>query len=184
MESIDMIKHKSFMDNLLTQFYFLTKYSRMGIIFIVTLLISIGLVFADISQNMYSTCVLVLCILTIFFVYKIYLMPITTTLQQLMSSTFTMFMTIMILMMYTIFCVSNFSDELYNMPQGWNTYVKVFMSILIAQSLIAVYTLFFTTKNNHWLFCFLGAVLNILLFVFLLVVYTIAKNFRTDGFRV
>jgi len=184
METIELIKNKNTMDKLLTQFNFLTQYDRLGLIGICVVILSIGLVFADIPQNIFSTCVLVLCILTLFFVYKIYLMPSTVSLSQLMTTTFTMFMTIMILILYTIFCISNFSEELEGMPDGWNMYVKVFMSILMVQSLVAIYTLYFTTPTNNWMFCLLGATLNILLFVFLLVIYTMATKFRTDGFRV
>jgi len=172
------------MDKLLIQFNFLTTYDRLGLIGMCVIILSIGLVFADIPQNIFSTCVLVLCILTLFFVYKIYLMPSTTTLSQLMTTTFTMLMTILILILYTIYCISNFSEELESMPDGWKMYVKVFMSLLMVQSLVAMYTLYFTTPTNNWMFCFLGAILNILLFVFLLVVYTIATKFRTDGFHV
>lgn len=184
METIDLIKNKNTIDNLVTQFNFLTQYDRLGLIGICVVILSIGLVFADIPQNIFSTCVLVICILTLFFVYKIYLMPSTVSLSQLMSTTFTMLMTILILILYTIFCISNFSEELEGMPDGWKMYVKVFMSILMVQSLVAIYTLYFTTPTNHWMFCFLGAILNVLLFVFVLVIYTISTTFRTDGFHV
>jgi hypothetical protein len=169
-------------DNL-TKFNFLSKYERFGIVSLIVLIASITLVFADISANMYTACIITIAVLTLFFSYRIYLMPAKTTIQQLISRTFTMLMTILILISYTVFCVSDV-DNMDDMPSEWYIYAKVFMSIVLVQSIIGVYTLFLTTESNHWIFCSIGAIFNILLFIFLLFVYTIYTNFRTDGFLV
>ena len=178
----EFMKNRSSLDKRFTQFKFLSKYERFGLLGILLLMVSVGLLFANISENIYTTCVVAICILTMFFVFRIYLMPVDTDISKIISKTFTMFTTILILILYTIFCISNYSEDLDDMPSGWSTYVKVFMSLLLVQSMVAIYTLYFT--NANWIACVIGAVLNIILFVFLIISYTVAKNFRTDGFLV
>jgi len=175
---------KTSLEKMSLQFKFLSNYERFGLVSLLVLLISIVFVFMDVSQNIYSSSVIAICILSLFFVYRIFAMPVNTNISDIVSKTFTMGTTIAILIFYTIFCISNFSDELTNMPSGWTVYVKVFMSLLMVQSIVAVYSLYFTKPNNHWIVCSIGAVLNVLLFTFLLIIYTIEKNFRTDGFLV
>lgn len=179
MGDIEFMKNKTSL-----QFKFLSNYERFGLVSLLVLLISIGLVFIDISQNIYSTCIIAICILSLFFVYRIFAMPANTNISDIISKTFTMGTTITILIFYTIFCISNFSDELNEMPSGWSIYVKVFMALLMVQSIIGVYSLYFTKPTNNWMVCAIGAVFNMLLFTFLLIIYTIEKNFRTDGFLV
>jgi hypothetical protein len=181
---MEVIKNKSYFDKKQTQFDFLSKYARFGIVSFIVLLMALMFVFVDISENVYTACVLAICVYTLFVIYRVYIMPSKTSLQEIMSTTFTMCMTIVILIGYTIFCVSDVSEDMDKMPSGWSLYVKVFISILILQSFVGFYSLFLTNENNHWILCTFGATLNILLFIFFLFVYTITKNFRTDGFLV
>ena len=186
---VEMMKHRSelFSNKYLTTFNFLSKYERFGMICLIVLILAILFIIIDIQQNVYVACVFSMSIISVFFIYKIFDMTRkkkNVSLQQIMSKTFTMFMTLIILMLFTLYCISDTQEDLDNMPDGWKMFVRIFMGILIVQSIIGFSTLFLTTPENHWILCTIGAIGNISLFIFLLIIYTIFAYFRTDGFLV
>jgi hypothetical protein len=171
--------------NYMTKFYFLPNDQRLGIVALLLLIVSIMMILLNITRTAYFVCMVVLCILMSLISYRIYLMDIKTTLSEFTSTVFNTFITMIILLLYTIFCVFDFSqDELANMPQDWITYSKIFMSILLVQSLFGIYTLYGKNELFVKILYGIGAILNIILFSFFIFLYLITKHFKTDGFLV
>ncbi len=106
----------------------------------------------------------------------------TTTWTTLMDKTSQVLLTIALLFFYIFFCIVRYKESIVDnkMPSSWYTFSYLIFIILLFHA----YVIRRTLEGGQVQWNILAMILNVMLFTCIILGYTAATYFKTDGFHV